>query len=94
MAKSKAKRKQQELEYGSSAKKIKTSIATPPPDAAEYKTIRSLGLEEADIEITIDTLNTLATHSSVIKSKACKDLRTSVYDFRQACTTGLNAGGK
>jgi len=94
MAKSKAKRKQQELQNGPSAKKIKTSIVTPPPDTAEYKTISSLGLEEADLEITIETLNILAEHPSVIKSKACKDLRTSVYEFRQACTTGLNAGGK
>jgi len=93
MAKSKAKRKQQSFQDGPTAKKIKTSIVTPPPDTTEYKSIGSLGLEEADLEITIDTLNTLAEHSSVIKSKACRDLRTSVYEFRQACTTGLNAGG-
>lgn len=94
MAKPKAKRKQQDLQNGSAAKKMKISPVTPPADAAEYKTVTSLGLEEADLEIAIDTLNTLAEHPNVIKSKACKDLRTAVYEFRKACTTGLNAGGR
>jgi len=48
-------------------------------------------IPEEDLEITIDTLNVLAENPSIIKSKACKDLRTAVYRFRQACTTGFNS---
>jgi hypothetical protein len=94
MAKSRSKRKQAAHEGGSVVKKAKTSaIVTPPPDAGEAKTIQSIGLDEDDLDIAIDALNTLASNPAVIKSKACKDLRTAVYDFRQACTTGFNAAG-
>jgi hypothetical protein len=96
MAKSKAKRKQQITQADASSKKQKTAaIVTPPPekDASQPKTIQSIGLDDDDLDIAIDTLNTLAQHPSVIKSKACKDLRTAVYEFRQACTTGFNASG-
>lgn len=94
MAKSKSKRKQQDTHNGGPAKKVKTfAIATPPPDIGEPKTIKSIGLEQDDLDLAIDTLTTLAENPSVIKSKACKDLRTAVYDFRQACTTGFNAAG-
>ncbi|KUJ06706.1 uncharacterized protein LY89DRAFT_661730 [Mollisia scopiformis] len=94
MGKSKAKRKSQIPAIEGPSKKLKTStIITPPPelDAAEPKTIQSIGLATDDLEIAIDTLNTLAENPAVIKSKACKDLRTAVYEFRQACTTGFNA---
>ncbi|KAK0123771.1 hypothetical protein ONS95_008774 [Cadophora gregata] len=94
MAKSKSKRKQESLPAHVSAKKIKiTTTITPPPDKGllESKTIQSVGLTEEDLELAIDTLTTLAENPSVIKSKACRDLRTAVYDFRQACTTGFNA---
>lgn len=94
MAKSKAKRKQQNSASDGPSKKVKASaVITPPPetDVAEPKTIQSIGLATDDLEIAIDTLTTLAENPSVIKSKACKDLRTAVYDFRQACTTGFNA---
>ena len=47
-----------------------------------------------DVEIVVETLQTLAEHPSIIKSKACKDLRTAVFEFRKACTTGVNAAGK
>jgi hypothetical protein len=94
MAKSKAKRRQQGPDGGHISKKTKTNaIITPPPDAGEPKTLRSVGLEEDDLDIAIDTLRTLAENPSVIKSKACKDLRTAVYEFRQACTTGFNTSG-
>merc|ERR1712093_735502 len=94
MAKSKNKRKQESQSTVVAGKKIKTtSTITPPPekDLLEPKTIQSVGLTEDDLELAIDTLTTLAQNPSVIKSKACKDLRTAVYDFRQACTTGFNA---
>jgi hypothetical protein len=94
MAKSKAKRKVQGHENDRMVKKPKTSATiTPPPDAGEPKTLRSVGLEEDDLDIAIDTLRTLAENPSVIKSKACKDLRTAVYEFRQVCTTGFNSSG-
>lgn len=94
MTKSKAKRKQQTQQDGGTAKKSRTNaVITPPPDGAEPKTLQSVGLHEDDLDIAIDTLNTLAENPSVIKSKACKDLRTAVYEFRQACTTGQNASG-
>jgi hypothetical protein len=94
MSKSKAKRKQQAQQEGGVAKRAKTNaIITPPPDGTEHKTPQSVGLHEDDLDIAIDTLNTLAENPSVIKSKACKDLRTAVYEFRRACTTGLNFSG-
>jgi len=48
-------------------------------------------VDPADLEITIDTLELLAQRPALIKSKQCKDLRTAVYEFRQASTTGLNS---
>jgi len=87
------KRRQQNLQQDGPSKKIKTTIVTPPPDGSisEPRTVQSLGLEAEDIELAVDTLKTLAQNPGVIKSKACKELRTAVYDFRQACTTGFNA---
>jgi hypothetical protein len=96
MAKSKSKRRQQSLPTDVPSKKLKTAaIVTPPPekDASQAKTIQSIGLDDDDLDIAIDTLSTLAQNPSVIKTKACKDLRTAVYEFRQACTTGFNASG-
>ncbi|CZS99618.1 uncharacterized protein RCO7_07932 [Rhynchosporium graminicola] len=92
MTKSKSKRKQANTAEGPS-KKLKTSTITPPPEKGlfEPKTIQSVGLTEDDLELAVDTLTTLAKNPSVIKSKACKDLRTAVYDFRNACTTGFNS---
>ena len=97
MAKSKSKRTQFDTASNAhAAKKLKLStIITPPPDNEnnDPKTIKSIGLETDDLELAVDTLNTLAANPSVIKSKACKDLRTAVYEFRQACHTGFNASG-
>jgi hypothetical protein len=96
MAKSKSKRRQQNLPTNVPSKKPKTAaIVTSPPekDASQPKTIQSIGLDDDDLDSAIDTLNALAQNPSVIKSKACKDLRTAVYEFKQACTTGFNASG-
>lgn len=92
MAKSKNKRKQPEASVPVAAKRQKAGQEpiTPPPDN-QAKTIASIGLCDEDIELAIDTLNTLAANPAVIKTKACKDLRTTVYEFGKACTTGLNA---
>ncbi|KAF2716483.1 hypothetical protein K431DRAFT_235304 [Polychaeton citri CBS 116435] len=48
-------------------------------------------LPSEDLEIAVETLQTLTRYPALLKSKACKELRTAVYDFRQACTTGLNS---
>lgn len=93
MSKSKGKRKQQSLQLvgGSAAKKLKTEQVT----VTVTVTPQSLGtvVPEEDLEITVDTLRALAENPSLIKSKGCKDLRTAVFDFRKACTTGFNAAG-
>lgn len=93
MAKSKAqKRKQAAHEADLPNKKLVkiTGIITPPPDSDNAQP-KSLGtvVSDEELEITVETLATLAQHPSLIKSKACKDLRAAVYDFRQASATGL-----
>jgi hypothetical protein len=61
-------------------------------DAAAEAENLTLGtvISDEELEIAVDTLNTLSQHPSLIKSKGCKDLRAAVYTFRQACTTGMN----
>lgn len=67
-----------------------SSTITPPPDDDwEPKQLHTL-VDEFELETTIDTLTTLAKYPSVLKSKACRELRGVVYEFRQACTTGVN----
>ncbi|KAF2799556.1 prolyl 4-hydroxylase [Melanomma pulvis-pyrius CBS 109.77] len=94
MAKVKNKRKQTARDADAPAKRQKpAAIITPPPDPNPHspKTISSIGLFPDDLEIAVDALNTLAANPGVIKTKACKDLRTAVYQFGRACTTGFNA---
>ncbi|CAJ2500147.1 Uu.00g030000.m01.CDS01 [Anthostomella pinea] len=103
MSKSKkaSKRKRdQDTQSNLSHKKRSTSIPTPTlpspksTDEGEQVEPKTLSLSavasEEEVEITVDTLRALAEHPAVIKGKGCKDLRTAVYDFRQACTTGSN----
>ncbi|KAF2156509.1 prolyl 4-hydroxylase [Myriangium duriaei CBS 260.36] len=90
-----AKRKRNSQVQGP-AKAVKPcKILTPPwddePLADAKVTSEVISLEE--LELTVDTLQTLAEHPSIIKSRMCKDLRAAVYDFRQACTTGVNTVG-
>lgn len=94
MAKSKSKRKQQAAQAatnGTVAKKQKTTDTSPAITltgaAYEPKLLQTLVPDE-DLEITVDTLRALAENPGLIKSKACRDLRAAVFDFRQACTTG------
>ncbi|WJG37274.1 uncharacterized protein FOBCDRAFT_209215 [Fusarium oxysporum Fo47] len=99
MAKTKSKKRKQAQAQAQSenprkiAKTTSPSIPTPPPDGTtthfEPKNLHTVVSEE-ELEITIDTLNSLAQYPGLIKSKLCKDLRVAVYDFRQACTTGVN----
>ncbi|KAI6784008.1 uncharacterized protein J7T54_004554 [Emericellopsis cladophorae] len=48
-------------------------------------------ISDEELEITVETLETLSQYPSLIKGKSCKDLRVAVYDFRKASTTGNNA---
>lgn len=97
MAKSKsAKRKRNAQHDVQPQKHAKTSnaIVTPPPDGGfEPKKLETVVSEE-ELDITVETLTTLAQYPGLIKSKVCKDLRAAVYEFRQACTTGVNAAGE
>ncbi|KAI0127052.1 oxidoreductase [Xylariales sp. AK1849] len=100
MSKSKkaAKRKRQDDAKSESANKKRPNPtnAPPTPDSldgvvrSEPKTLSAVVSEE-EVDITVNTLRSLAGHRDVIKSKACRDLRAAVYDFKQACTTGVNS---
>ncbi|CAI6339024.1 unnamed protein product [Periconia digitata] len=70
---------------------IASGIPSPPHEAngsAGPISIQAVTSSE-EVEITVETLQALAEHPALIKSKACKDLRTAVYNFRQASTTGM-----
>ncbi|KAJ5241733.1 uncharacterized protein N7469_000060 [Penicillium citrinum] len=93
MARSKAAKRKRNAQVELPSKVPKAStIPSPPPDASslEPKHLNTVVSDE-DLDITIETLTTLAQYPNLTKSKACKDLRVAVYDFRQACTTGANA---
>lgn len=95
MAKSKAAKRKRNAQLDLPQKLPKaTSTLTPPPDGAslEPKNLKTIVSDE-DLEITIETLTALTEYPGLTKSKACKDLRGAVYDFRQACTTGVNSAG-
>ncbi|KAI0994917.1 hypothetical protein K3495_g13263 [Podosphaera aphanis] len=70
------------------------TVLLPDNDLTTLNTAQSLGLHGLhpdDLDIAIQVLNTLTQNPSILKSKECRNLRTAVYEFRQACTTGLNA---
>ncbi|KAK4213402.1 prolyl 4-hydroxylase [Rhypophila decipiens] len=94
MSKSKSRKRKQTAQVDLPNKVVKTTATTitPPPDGAptEPKSLQSV-ISEEELEITVDTLAALAKYPSLLKSKACKDLRVAVYDFRQACNTGVNS---
>lgn len=90
-----AKRKRNAVPANPVKKQTTTGILSPPHDTTplDSTSIHSVTSSE-EIEITVETLKTLSEHPALIKSKVCRDLRTAVYDFRQACTTGMNSTGK
>jgi hypothetical protein len=99
MSKSKAaKRKRNALQADLPKKLLKSSSASTPPleiDSAtlyEPKNLHTL-ISGDELELTVETLQVLTQHPSLVKSKACRGLRVAVYDFRQACTTGVNTSG-
>ncbi|TGJ83400.1 hypothetical protein E0Z10_g5362 [Xylaria hypoxylon] len=97
------KRKRQRNAHSNLPNKKSTANTTlplsPSPDASssslkatgqlDPKSLASVVSEE-EIEITVETLDSLAQHPALIKTKACRNLRTAVYGFKQACTTGMN----
>jgi hypothetical protein len=89
-----AKRKRNNANTSANKKQTTTGIPSPPQDAnpLEPASVHSVVSTE-EIDLAVETLQSLTAHPLLIKSKACKDLRTAVYDFRQACTTGLNSAG-
>lgn len=95
MTKSKSKRKAATA-LAKQTKVAKLDPVTPPstdsdtPAAFEPTRLSSL-ISDEELEITIDTLKALSQYPNLIKSKACQPLRAAAYDFRSACTTGLNA---
>jgi hypothetical protein len=101
-AKKAAKRKlEQNAQSNRPIKKSTTNTTlplSPSPDSSSIdrsdpKSVATVVSEE-EIEITTETLDILAQYPTLIKSKACRNLRTAVYGFRQACTTGINTIGK
>lgn len=95
MAKSKAAKRKRNAQIELPHKQAKASTTlTPPPDGTnlEPKHLNTVVSDE-ELDITVETLTALAQYPSLTKSKACKDLRVAVYDFRQACTTGVNNAG-
>lgn len=74
---------------------LKAARPLSPPDIDEPfrpKSLQSV-ISTEELEITVETLTALAQYPGLIKSKPCKDLRVAVHEFRQACTTGVNATG-
>jgi hypothetical protein len=90
-----AKRKRNTAHPNVVKKPTTTGIPSPPHDTnpLEPSNVHSI-ISSEEIEVAVETLQTLAEYPTLIKSKACKDLRTAVYGFRQACTTGLNSAGE
>jgi hypothetical protein len=97
MTATKANKRKRAAQVDNANKKSRTPTEkaplTPPSEVNhEPKNVNTVVSEE-EIEVTVDTLLTLAEHPNIIKSKPCKALRAAVFDFRQACTTGVNAAG-
>ncbi|ERS97299.1 hypothetical protein HMPREF1624_06631 [Sporothrix schenckii ATCC 58251] len=89
------KRKAQVQTQGQSGQKqskVARPISPPSDSPPEPTSLQSVTSTE-ELEITVETLRELAAHPSLIKSKQCRELRGAVHDFRQACTTGVNAAG-
>ncbi|KAL5116336.1 hypothetical protein ACEQ8H_005794 [Pleosporales sp. CAS-2024a] len=87
-----AKRKRNNAHANAVKKPATNGIPSPPQETnpLEPTNVDSV-ISSEEIEVAVETLQALAEHPVLIKSKACKELRTAVYGFRQACTTGLNA---
>lgn len=96
MTQSKSAKRKRNAQGGTPQKHVKVTkaalVANPiaADEPFEIKRLQSV-ISDEELEVTIDTLATLAQYPSLTKSKLCRNLRTAVYDFRQSCTTGVNA---
>ncbi|KAL7930231.1 hypothetical protein V8C35DRAFT_313314 [Trichoderma chlorosporum] len=96
MTQSKSMKRKRGAQVKTAQKQIKITKTTladnpvPHDEPFEIKRLQTV-ISDEELDITIDTLTTLAEYPSLTKSKLCKNLRTAVYDFRQSCTTGINA---
>ena len=92
-----AKRKRNNVHSNAVKKQATASgIPSPPHDAGASSSASSIDsvISTEELEVAVETLQSLAAHPAIIKSKACRDLRTAVYAFRQASTTGMIAAGE
>jgi len=91
MSKSKAAKRRNNAANETQNKKIKvTGPPTPPLEDGHPLSISELVSQE-ELEITVETLQTLARNPTMLKSKACRDVRVAVYDVKNACTVGALA---
>ncbi|KAF2008690.1 prolyl 4-hydroxylase [Aaosphaeria arxii CBS 175.79] len=89
-----AKRKRNNNAHTNAVKKTAVAGIPSPPSDPSISNVPSNAhavVSAEEIEIAVETLQELSQYPSLIKSKACKDLRTAVYAFRQASTTGMIA---
>ncbi|RDW57894.1 prolyl hydroxylase family protein [Aspergillus mulundensis] len=96
MAKTKSMKRKRNAQHSLPQKLSKptTLPPTPPPDVATPDPHLNTIVSAEELETTIETLSALSEYPGLTKSKGCKDLRAAVYEFRRACTTGLdNAEG-
>ncbi|KAH7367963.1 prolyl 4-hydroxylase [Plectosphaerella cucumerina] len=92
--KSKAAKRKRQAQIEVPQKHLKPApVVTVDPDAAALGPSLHSIISDEEISITVETLVALAQYPNLIKSKACRDIRTAVYDFRQASTTGMNTAG-
>lgn len=90
-----AKRKRNNASTNAVKKQSTTGLPSPPHEkdtALGAPSIHAV-ISPEEMEIAVETLQSLTEHPALIKSKACKDLRAAVYTFRQASTTGMAAAG-
>ena len=93
MAKSKAAKRKHLSRVDAPNKQPKTTaIITPPPDIPNFEPKnRQTVVPDDEVDITVETLTTLAQYPGLIKSKGCSDLRAAVYAFRQASNASSGA---
>lgn len=93
MSKSKAAKRRNNVSVAGQNKKAKVSgPPTPPLEDVQPVTTISEIVSEEELDITVETLQTLSQHPALLKSKACRDVRVAVYDFKQVCTVGTLTG--
>jgi hypothetical protein len=100
MAKNKSAKRKRMAQADAAFKQQKTGISKPTTitilhDGAslEPKHLATV-VSEDELDIAVEVLMALTQYPTLIKSKRCKDLRTAMYDFRQASAVTSNASGR